>query len=98
MATLYITEFEASGNAISGAQLQVAYLPEVTTQKITFTTSSVQSAALDTKTRFVRIHTTAACHVAVGTNPTATTDNMRMIADSVEYFGVRPGYKIAVIG
>ena len=59
MASLYITEFQASGNAESGAQLQVGVQPAVAMQKLTFTTST-QSAEFDDRTRFIRLHTDAA--------------------------------------
>ncbi len=97
MASLYLTEFQASGNAESGAQLQVGVQPAVAMQKITFTTST-QSAVFDERTRFVRLHCDADCHVVFGTDPTATTNHMPMLADSTEYFGVvQSGLKLAVI-
>ena len=55
MANLYITEFQASGNAESGAQLQVGVQPAVAMQKVSFTTST-QSAEFDERTRFIRLH------------------------------------------
>ena len=97
MASLYITEFQASGNAESGAQLQVGVQPAVAMQKLTFTTST-QSAEFDERTRFVRLHTDAGCHIVFGTDPTATTNHMPLLADSTEYFGVvMSGLKLAVI-
>ena len=41
MASLYITEFQASGNSESGAQLQVGMQPAVAMQKLSFTTLGV---------------------------------------------------------
>lgn len=96
MADLYITEFQASGNSVSGAQLQVGVQPAVAMQKVTFS-ASTQSAAFDSRTVFLRLHPTADCHIIVGTDPTATTNHMPMLADSTEYFGVLPGMKLAVI-
>lgn len=97
MASLYVTEFQASGNADSGAQLQVGVQPAVAVQKLTFTTST-QSATFDPRTRFIRLHPDADCHVVFGTDPTATTNHMPMLAGSTEYFGVdMPGLKLAVI-
>lgn len=55
MASLYITEFQASGNSESGAQLQVGVQPAIAMQKVTFTTST-QSAEFDERTSFVRLH------------------------------------------
>lgn len=97
MASLYLTEFQASGNAESGAQLQVGVQPAVAMQKVSFTTST-QSAEFDERTRFIRLHADADCHVVFGFDPTATTNHMPMLADSTEYFGVfQPGLKLAVI-
>jgi len=59
---------------------------------------SVQSAVFDERTRFVRLHCDADCHVVFGTDPTATTNHMPLLADSTEYFGVViSGLKLAVI-
>ena len=97
MASLYVTEFQASGNANSGAQLQVGVQPAVAMQKIDFSTST-QSAEFDSRTRFIRLHCDADCHVVFGTDPTATTNHMPMLAYGTEYFGViQPGLKLAVI-
>lgn len=97
MANLYITEFQASGNAESGAQLQVGMQPAVAMQRLSFT-GSTSSATFDPRTRFIRLHTDADCHVVFGTDPTATTNHMPMLAGSTEYFGaITPGLKLAVI-
>jgi hypothetical protein len=96
VADIYITEFQASGNSVSGAQLQVGVQPAVAMQKVSFTTST-QSALFDARTVFIRLHPTADCHVIVGTSPTATTNHMPMLADSTEYFGVLAGMRLAVI-
>jgi len=51
------------------------------------------------KTTIVRIVPTTACHVKIGANPTAAADgtSMYLPAGVVEYFGVKPGQKIAII-
>jgi len=69
VASLYITEFQASGNAESGAQLQVGVQPAVAMQKLTFTTST-QSAEFDDRTRFIR--PTVSCPV-LARGPGVTT-------------------------
>lgn len=98
MATLWITEFDrkplpTDGDAIS----QIARLPAVAEQTVSIGASSAQSAALNNDTRFVRLYADAACHVLVGSNPTATAAKMPLAAGAAEYFGVTPGQKIAVI-
>ena len=98
MAKLYITEFtKAASSGDIGGLVPIAQFPSITTQVITHTGSSVQSAGFDSNTRFIRLHTDGVCHIVAGDNPTATTSNMRMSADQTEYFGVRPGQKLAVI-
>lgn len=98
MSSLYITEFDGSGNSVSGASLQVGKMPPVTTQVVAFTTSSVQSAAFNASTKFIRVQSDAVCHLVFAANPTSTTNGQRMVADSTEYFAVTPGDKVAVIG
>lgn len=71
MATLFITECSglASGSRGSGPQA----VEVVTTQIITtLSTTSQQSSAVNSKTRFILVHADADCHVLTGDNPTAT--------------------------
>jgi len=58
---------------------------------------STQSTATSTNTRIVRLVSTTACHVAFGSNPTATTSSTYLPAGSVEYFKIKGGDKIAAI-
>ena len=108
MPSLYITEFATTGvlsteggglSTTAGYRLNsdVARIPSVASQKITISGISTMSAAFNANTRLIRINTDTNCHIFSGTNPTATTDNLRMVADSTEYFSVTPGMKIAVI-
>lgn len=97
MASLWITEFRAMPMDVNGRTVEAAALPAITTQKITISGTSAQSAALNADTKFVRVHTDAICHILAGDNRTATTSNMRMPADETEYFGVIAGQKIAAI-
>lgn len=95
-ATLYVTEFQ--GAPPLSVYYQAARAPAQTQQAITFTVASVQSAAFGTLTGMIRIQCTVICNVTVGgTNPTATTSTMRLLAGQTEYFLVIPGDKIAVI-
>jgi hypothetical protein len=57
----------------------------------------LQSSAFGSRTKLVRIETDSICSIAFGSNPTATTARMRMAADTVEYFVVNSGDKVAVI-
>lgn len=98
MSNLYITEFAASGNSVSGAALPVGFVPPVADQVLVYTTSSVQSAAFNANTKFIRVHADATCHVLFGDNPTAVLTSMRLLVGGTEYFAVKPGQKLAVIG
>jgi len=47
---------------------------------------------------YVRLRADEACHVAIGTNPTATTANtLKLGPGEVEWVGVPNGWKVAVI-
>lgn len=100
MAKLHITEFSNLQNAVgvghAQESAQLPMLPPVAQQVVTFTTTT-QSAALNSSTRFVRLIADADCHIEVGANPTATTSGMKLIAGAAEYFGVTPGHKIAAV-
>ena len=96
MAVLYITEF--SQPAIFNQVVPVGLEPG-TDQTVAISGTSAQSSALKNNTQLVRLETDAICSIAFGANPTATTGNRRMAANTSEYFGVplSSGYKIAVI-
>lgn len=94
MATLYVSEF---GDLAIG-RAQAMTLPSLRTQTVAISGTSAPTAqAFGENTRMVRVHTDAICSIAVGTTPVATTSDLRMAADTTEYFGVKPGEKIAVI-
>lgn len=59
--------------------------------------SSTQSAAVGINTFIIRVVASTDCHVAIGSNPTATTSSTFMPAYSVEYFKIAPAQKIAAI-
>lgn len=90
MATLQITEFAYMTKDANNQLIPVGELDSVvTTQTVTYTTST-QSNTLDKRTRFVRVIADADCHLAAGTNPTATASDPRLEANVAEYFGVQP--------
>jgi hypothetical protein len=86
MATLYISEYRDMPVTI-GQFLPVPQEPTTTTQ----------SAAFNTNTRFIRVHADAICSIKFGTSPTAVTTDARMAANTTEYFGVIAGQKLAVV-
>lgn len=71
----------------------------VSAEDIANTTSSVANAtACPSAGLAVRIMTDTDIRVAFGASPTATaTNNLRMPANSVEYFDIQVGDKVAVI-
>lgn len=95
MAILDITEYLQVARDGAGGAVQTGMEPAVTTQQVAVGAGSVQSAALQGV--FVRVHTDVACRLAFGANPTAASTSQRMAANATEFFGVRPGDKIAVI-
>lgn len=96
MAKLWITEFDRIALDAGLAAPMMAQTPALTTQVVTYSTST-QSAAFGASTKFVRVVSDTNCHILFGSSPTATTSNMRIAADSAEYFGVVAGQKIAAI-
>ena len=93
MAKLYISEFISGPDKAMPPQE-----PCVTDQTpVVIGAGSLQSAAFNSKTNLVRIHTDAICSIAFGEDPTATADSKRMAAGQTEYFTVGGGQKVAVI-
>ena len=62
--------------------------------------TSVQSATFNNETTFVLVSTSEICHVSTfGVNPTATTNNIRLGAGAMFFFGIprKSNYKLAII-
>lgn len=97
MASVYISEYKNLKVSKFSGLVQAAEEPGLAIQKVTANGTSAQSSAFNLDTKFVRIHTDAIVSIKFGSNPTATASDLRMPADAVEYFGVTPGHKIAVI-
>jgi len=68
------------------------------TEKVTSSGTSVQSAAISDNIFYIRVAADADCHLEIGVNPTATTSSIYLPADDYEYFKISPGEKVAVIG
>lgn len=102
MADIYITQYARMADGEQGF-LQCGEEPNLGTLVVTIGAASAQSAALNVKTRFVKISTEAACSVAFGSNPTAAKASASRIPGvGSEWFGIEPGLarsgcKIAVI-
>lgn len=93
-STLYIEEFAVR----QSFGWQAAQTPGVVSQTVAIGGSSAQSAAFNSQTTLIRVHSDVVCSVEIGgSNPTATTSSMRFAANQTEYFIVHPGDKLAVI-
>lgn len=97
MSTLWITELDSVPRGRAGEPIPVGHLPPVAEQTVTFTTTAAESSAFNSRTSVVRVHSDAACSIAVGSDPTATASNLPMASGAPEYFGVSPGDKLSVI-
>lgn len=101
MATLWIREYEnipavVQTDGVGEGVVSVAQEPGTDQTPVTFTTSA-QSAAFATGTAYIAIIASAAFHYVCGANPTATTNALKVPADTLMYIGVKPGQKIAAI-
>lgn len=96
-ADCYVSEYANLVIDESNRLVPVAQEPAIAVQRVTYTTST-QSSAFNTRTRFIRIVCDAAAHFEFGTNPSATADNPYLPSNTPEYFGVPRGasFEIAV--
>lgn len=94
MSSLYVTEFNADPRMSLNPRE-----PEITTQVVTVSGTTAQSAAFNASTNLVRLHCDGICSVLFGTNPTATTAKRRLIAGQTDYVSVPAGqsFKVAAI-
>jgi hypothetical protein len=98
MAVLFIAEYEhLATDRSAGGSSNIAQDPPIAEQTEAITGASTQSNAFNGNTKFIRVHTDSICSIAVGADPTASATTRRMAAGQTEYFGVRGGWKIAVI-
>lgn len=95
--TVYIQEFSEVRRNGAGGVNPIVEMPPLAEQTRTVSGTSAQSSAFNAKTTVIRVHTDAICSIAIGSDPTATTSNMRLPADHTEYFAVTPAHKLAAI-
>lgn len=101
MATLWIRQYTETGDAGSPrsagqGKAQIAHEPGTDLTAVTYTTSA-QSAAFASGTKYIGIISDGAFHYVVAANPTATTAALKVPADTLIYIGVTEGQKIAAI-
>lgn len=92
MAKLWIAEF-ARLQRDDRAEMQAPENPPLAEQVIDYSGGEAKTAnPLNAKTRLIRVHTDAACSIAIGSKaaptPAATTSTMRLAAGQTEYFGI----------
>lgn len=95
MAKAWVREYEVPGNTGRGT-VPIPQEPGTDQPVVTFA-GSTASAAFANRTKFIRFIADAAFHYVVATNPTATTDALRVPADTLIEIGVKGGQKIAFI-
>lgn len=66
-------------------------------QKVNTSAVAAQSATFETGVSVIRLFATKDCYVKFGTNPTATTSDMFIPSDIIQFVGVREGHKLSVI-
>jgi len=101
LSTLWIREYSQVGSAPSAVNSGAGNMPvfaEPGTDQtpLTFSTTA-QSAAFATGTKFIVIVSSADFHYVVGSNPTATTNALKIPANAPLAIGVTAGHKIAAI-
>ena len=68
-----------------------------TALKRTFNGTSAQSAAVGAGTTVVELRADEDCYFKFGADPTASATTNFLAADETRYYGIEPGWKIAVI-
>ncbi len=67
-------------------------------QSVAYTgTAGTIATAIMTGIQKVRVVVTTAAYIKIGVGPTATSSDVYLPADSVEYFSVNPGEKVSAI-
>ena len=64
---------------------------------ITTSTTSQQTSAFGSQTRQIRVSATQATYIKIDANPTATSSDVLIPANTVDYLTVSPGQKLAAI-
>ena len=97
MATLYIEEYQDVGKDEDGNIMPIPGAL-VTNQKVTIAGTSAQSAAFNSRTKYLTILTDTACQFVTGSNPTASATSLFCPANFSRSFQLKDGHtKIAVI-
>lgn len=98
MATAWVTEYADAARVFpnaGGAVIPAGQEPALTVQSVTYTTAT-ESAAFNSRTRMVRVYTSADARVAFGDAPVAVAGSTPVTGKVAEFFGVAPGQKISI--
>jgi hypothetical protein len=101
MARLYIKQYATLASDGNGATIPVGQEPAISESTVDIELTANQSGLIDANCNYVRLYADAACHLAFGENPTATTDQHPLGAGGMEYVGIADktgSWKISVIG
>jgi hypothetical protein len=94
---LVITEYAELAASGGGHPIVAGQEPALNVQEVAIGAVSAQSAVFNDATRFVRVHSDVVCRIAFAADPAALATSTRLPANGTEYFGVKPGHKVAVI-
>lgn len=94
---LDITEYDRLATDARGNSVPTGQEPSRRVQQLPISGTSAQSDPMDSATCFVRVHTDTTCRIAFGPDPTASAASQRLPAGATEFYGIRPGTKVAVI-
>lgn len=81
---------------VAGQPSLIPMEPAVQSQTIEIGQPAVSSEKFHAGTHFIRLHVEEDCHVAFGRE--ACSNDTKLPMDSTEFFGVRPGTTMSVIG
>jgi hypothetical protein len=102
MATAYIREYANIAGAF-GNLIQAGAEPAIADQTVTTSAASASANAFNANTNVIAVSTPAAQAVAIkfsatrGAAVTALVTSLRLPANSIFFFGVRPGDIVALI-
>jgi hypothetical protein len=93
MATLEIWETVRASSGLPVIRLD----DRVVAQDVDFTAGATQSAAFGEATSIIALRSDVNCAIAIGANPTATTADYPLTANTLTWVEVAPGAKLSVI-
>lgn len=96
MSEAYITEYPELQQDTLGRDMLVGKGRGLQ-NRATFTGTPGLSTTFAADMHIIRLHVNAACHIAFGTAPVATTNDAKLAANQTEFFSIIPGDKISLI-